>query len=303
MVTDCVGQTGSVRGHVLDSETGDAVFGAHVISMNTPRGAAVNNLEGEFLLDSLATGNDTLMIYSVGYGSECRVIDVISDKEVNIRICMRSTQRWDEPDAFIKPIIRPENSLLTGRVTNSQNEHGIEGATIYLTNKSIDSVGAGTGLFGWGTATDSSGFYKAGNIPPGYYTMSIYIGSSIGALREIMVLRDTTLVMDFQVSTVPDDDTLNTALDVNITGRVWDCRKVAPFAGVTVKLFDLDEKTITDEQGVYVFKGISRGRHILRINAEGYHTAWSKIELGKANWAGVADVVLYESSDDYCQDK
>ena len=62
-----VGQeTGSIKGRVLDRESGEALIGANVLVVNTSLGGATN-IDGEFTIHSVPAGKRTLKISYIGY--------------------------------------------------------------------------------------------------------------------------------------------------------------------------------------------------------------------------------------------
>jgi TonB-dependent receptor len=59
-------ESGSLKGRVLDKETGDALVGANVVVMNTSLGAGAD-LDGKFIIYRVPVGKRTLKISYIGY--------------------------------------------------------------------------------------------------------------------------------------------------------------------------------------------------------------------------------------------
>lgn len=65
------GETGRVRGRVVDAKTGEPLIGANVLVEGTMLGAATD-INGEYLISNVPAGNQTLVVSYVGYQTQRR---------------------------------------------------------------------------------------------------------------------------------------------------------------------------------------------------------------------------------------
>jgi TonB-dependent receptor len=70
--------SGTIKGRVLDKETGDGLPGANVVVQNTSIGISTD-LEGRFLLRNVPEGKQTLKISYIGYVGMSREVTVVAD--------------------------------------------------------------------------------------------------------------------------------------------------------------------------------------------------------------------------------
>jgi len=74
-------QTGNITGKVTDSESGEALLGANIILKNTSVGTATN-LNGEYLLRRIPTGEQVLVVRYLGYITKEVTVEVVEDEAV-----------------------------------------------------------------------------------------------------------------------------------------------------------------------------------------------------------------------------
>lgn len=65
------GETGRIRGRVVDAKTGEPLIGANVLVEGTMLGAATD-INGEYLISNVPAGNQTLVVSYVGYQTQRR---------------------------------------------------------------------------------------------------------------------------------------------------------------------------------------------------------------------------------------
>lgn len=82
-VAPAFGQTGDVRGVVVDSLTGEKIPYASIVLLNTPRGASTN-LQGFFLIGGLSEGTYELAVSSIGYVRQVKRIFIRHGDVLNL---------------------------------------------------------------------------------------------------------------------------------------------------------------------------------------------------------------------------
>ncbi|HVN48350.1 MAG TPA: TonB-dependent receptor [Bacteroidota bacterium] len=77
--------SGSIKGQVVDNETGEAIIGANIVIVNTSLGVAAD-VNGEFYLRYVPAGKVTLKVSSLGYAVATREIEVADGAAINNQI-------------------------------------------------------------------------------------------------------------------------------------------------------------------------------------------------------------------------
>lgn len=76
------GQTGSVKGTVLDAESDEPLIGVSILVKGTTKGG-ITNLDGEFSFANIPTGTQTLAISYLGFASKEVEVNIVSDQEAD----------------------------------------------------------------------------------------------------------------------------------------------------------------------------------------------------------------------------
>ncbi len=156
---------GSLRGTVIDAETGDPLPGVNVVVVGTDRGAATN-VDGEFAITALRTGEYDVRATFIGYETKLftgiRVRDgEATDLDVELAPAVLST---DEEVVVVgdRPLVDVEQSSSGYTVSQEQIE-----ASAVKEVQAVVATQAGvvldpTGLYIRGGRADETGFYVDG---------------------------------------------------------------------------------------------------------------------------------------------
>ncbi len=79
----CTGQSGSIFGRVIDSETGWTLPGATVKIKDSNLGAA-SDMEGEYFIRAVPVGEQIVEVYYIGYERETFSIEVVSGNPIKV---------------------------------------------------------------------------------------------------------------------------------------------------------------------------------------------------------------------------
>ena len=119
LITTLVAQSttkGKISGTAVDAETGDPLIGANVYLENTSLGSA-SDLDGNFLIMGVPTGNYTLVVSVVGY-AETKITDVIVKNDEITKISLAVQPEILSTDVVVveaKALQNTEASLLKSR--------------------------------------------------------------------------------------------------------------------------------------------------------------------------------------------
>ncbi|HEX5241576.1 MAG TPA: carboxypeptidase-like regulatory domain-containing protein, partial [Candidatus Limnocylindrales bacterium] len=141
--------TGSISGHVTDTNGGGAIPGATVTLSGSGSGTTTTDASGSYTFSNLnATTGYTVAAskstYTTGAGSTVSNVAVTAGSTTTANLTLTSTV-----------------GSISGQVTSTSNGAAISGATVTL-------GGAGSGS----TTTDASGSYSFGGLVPGAYTVT-----------------------------------------------------------------------------------------------------------------------------------
>lgn len=84
-------QTGSITGRVTDASTGEALFGANILLENTSIGTATN-IDGEYTLQRLPAGEQTLVVRYLGYLTKKIEVTIVSGETLIRNISLEFDQ-------------------------------------------------------------------------------------------------------------------------------------------------------------------------------------------------------------------
>ena len=77
--------SGSIKGQVVDSETGEPLIGANVVILNTSLGIAAD-INGEYYLRYVPAGKRTVKVSSLGYATATKDIDIADGANITNQI-------------------------------------------------------------------------------------------------------------------------------------------------------------------------------------------------------------------------
>jgi outer membrane receptor protein involved in Fe transport len=89
-------ETGSIRGKVTDSKTGEPLIGASVMLKGTTIGTSTDS-KGNFEISNIKPGKYTIAVSYIGYSTTTKTVEVSADKTVEVNIPLgQSTVNLDE---------------------------------------------------------------------------------------------------------------------------------------------------------------------------------------------------------------
>jgi hypothetical protein len=84
------GQLGTIKGKIIDAQTGEAMIGANVFLEKTSYGAATDNA-GAFTIQNVLQGSYTLVVSYIGYEQYRVTVAVQADKTALVDIKLKSS--------------------------------------------------------------------------------------------------------------------------------------------------------------------------------------------------------------------
>lgn len=121
-VSVALGQTGSIKGTVLDEETSEAVVGANVVMKGTTTGT-ITDVNGNFLLEGVSAGPGVMTVSFVGYTPKEIEVTVAPGKSVNLGRVKMTSQSFGLEEVSIMASVAVDRKTPVAVTT-------IKGATI-----------------------------------------------------------------------------------------------------------------------------------------------------------------------------
>jgi hypothetical protein len=140
-----VSQTGSIMGHVTDSQTTNPISGATVSCPTCPTTTATTDTNGKYTFSTVPQGSYSLSFSATGYTGQ---------PDVPVSVTNGSATTRDEA-------LAPQPGSITGTVTDASTQAAIVGATVTCPTCPISTA-----------TTDGSGKYSFSSVPEGGYSLS-----------------------------------------------------------------------------------------------------------------------------------
>jgi hypothetical protein len=168
---------GSFNGRVIDSVTGNGISGADVSYSGSSAGSTSSDADGYYTASNLPTGSYSIIASKTGYTPQTKSATVIIGSSVTV-------------DFQLQPIVNPGS--ITGRVTDSLTNDGVEGA-------SVAASGPGSGS----AITDSNGYYTITSLPSGSsYTVTASKTGYTPQTKTASVTSGSSTTLDFQLQPI-----------------------------------------------------------------------------------------------------
>ena len=106
-------QNGTITGSIVDSKTKEPLIGASVVIEGTNKGAAAD-LDGNYIIPSVAPGTYTLIVYYVSYETVTKKgVSVVKNKETEVDFLMNPDElNLDQVEVVARANRESENILL-----------------------------------------------------------------------------------------------------------------------------------------------------------------------------------------------
>lgn len=151
-----------------------------------------------------------------------------------------------------------KGGAIHGKVTSSANKKGVFGALVEARDK--------TSGFKRTTTTDEQGGYAIMGLYPREITLTVVASALLSAKEDpILLNKEAPVVVNLEMS-----------VGKVITGTVYDPKKT-PLSGAVV--IAGDNRAVTDETGEFRLSGFKTAQHQLKVNAEGFLTAWHSVNM------------------------
>lgn len=161
-------QPGEITGTVTDAGTVSPIAGATV---SYSGGSATTDANGEYRIDSIASGNQTLTASATGYATMQKTVSVPPNGSVVADFALT-----------------PAATYIAGEVRDAVTTQPIAGATVSFS--------------GGSTQTDSLGRYRLENPPPGTYDVAASANGYVTKTQQVVVTTGVPATSDFALQPV-----------------------------------------------------------------------------------------------------
>jgi len=302
--------TGRLIGTVTDT-TGAVIRGASVVVRNEATGVSrppiTTDSSGHWVADSLPVGTYSIFVTAQGFKTaSVSGKSVTVDGRLNVDVAMET---WTAPKMGLGPITNiVSEGRLSGTVTDVQGVI-IVGARVAITNDA-------THVSRPPITTNSSGFWEADDLPVGSYTVTVTakgykttksVGNSVtagGRFTADAVMEPGTSADPPVIITPapPGSDYMYTGEGIrdivpgSIIGTVTDPHGdpiVKAKVTIANKATGVKHRTITSQDGMFMFEKLDWGTYTVTIKAKRFHTATVKANIAASDDAATVDVVMH----------
>ncbi|GAB1765757.1 carboxypeptidase regulatory-like domain-containing protein [Priestia megaterium] len=226
---------GNVNGQVVNSATGDAIFGAivSVTDLNgLPIGSTVTDQNGNFSISNLPPTTVVLSAVATNFGSDSRSV-ILTPGSTGTALLT----------------LTPNPGAVSGAVINQQTGAPLIGATLQI----FDFTGALVAT----VLSDRDGLYQVQNLTPGFYQV-IATSANFGTqIQNIQVASNVTSTVNFALT--PDTGSIFGTVVNQQTGAL------IVGASVVVRLFSpagpVVQTTATDSSGQFTVLNLAPGAY------------------------------------------
>jgi len=249
---------GTVRGRVVDAETGEALSGVAVVLQSDTGIRTVTGERGSFELGGVPAGSQEIGFSLSGYATSMVTANIPGGATVEIGTVRLSTN--------------PTTGEIKGRVTDRGGEP-LEGVTIEV-----------TGAFSGSTVTGVDGGFVFTEVPPGSVTIrATRTGySSVTGTGEVVAGGVVFFNIEMGLSTG------------KLRGKVFDGTTKEPIEGAGITLSG-GSSTSTDAQGGFLIEDITPGTYEVTITALGYISQSYEVMIGEGGTTDMQTVYLSQS--------
>ncbi|MEI2325688.1 carboxypeptidase regulatory-like domain-containing protein [Priestia megaterium] len=244
-----LGNPATLRGRVIDAETGLPIIGALVEifdAFGVPIAFGLTNQEGQYIIEGLPQGLLSVRVSAPGYTSITEQIEFAPNQVVEKNFSLTRPS----------PIL----GTIAGQVVDASTNTPITNARIDIVNSQGQLV---TFVF-----TNENGQYVVQGLPSDTYTVFASASNYIEQ-QQTALIREGEFVfvpVNFQLSRVTRFGT--------ITGQVTNSKTQQPIQGALVEALNAQGKVVsttrTDESGNFTITGLLPGAYTLRVSAEGF---------------------------------
>ncbi|MBW3113649.1 carboxypeptidase regulatory-like domain-containing protein [Bacillus sp. MCCB 382] len=237
-------QPAAIRGRVTDSNTGDPIQSAGVITVISGSGIVVastlTDQDGNYILTGIAPGDYNVIFSADGYVSQ------------NVMITLSQNET-----ATLNVALEPNPATISGNVRDANTQTAIVNALIQVFTPDGRLLGT--------TLTDINGNYSISGLPGGTVVVIVRASGYQSQSQVVTLIRGNTTNLDFQLEDNP----------ASVSGTVTDIRTGQPISQVLVQIFPIGSQvpirsTLTDPNGFYILTGLPPGTYVIRFTSSGY---------------------------------
>lgn len=129
-------QTGSIRGVVFDSVTGETIIGANVRIEGTTLGVATG-LDGDFEIKNIPVGNKTLIVSFITYTSQSIETSILAGETVEIKVELK--EDISDLETFTVSAVRETSSDITLLKNIKESLQVVSGISAESIKRTLDS--------------------------------------------------------------------------------------------------------------------------------------------------------------------
>lgn len=235
--------TGTVTGTFPNG--GNAGATATIPVQGTTFSAPVTG-SGTFTLDGVPRGEHSLRVSAPGFIPKNIPVVVQAGNTVSV-------------GTVVLDRIPPATGIVTGTVTNANNQAAIQGATVTVDGLSLSAT------------TTNNGSFTIVGVPVGTHTLTVNASGffSVTTSSIQVTVGSSSSAGTIALTPLPTTGT--------VTGTVTNAITQAGLTGATITVNGLSLSTTSDGNGSFIIPGVPAGRHILTVSATGFSTSTTTV--------------------------
>jgi hypothetical protein len=254
--------TGTVTGKIVDANSNQPLTDVTIASVADPSTMVISDQLGNFSLDNISDGVQTLTLDLIGYQTGSVEITIGAGQVINI-------------GTVALALSTTTGAIIQGTVFDASTG-------LPLTGAQLDISGTYTGSI----TTDAVGNYTFQGLPPGEITIS----TLLSGYKPISV---TGVVEAGKLLTYNPRLQPISAATGTITGRIVDAISSLPVEEAVVSLLpDLSVSVTTGVDGNFTFLGIAKGLQQITVSSTGYTKTLISIDVLGGTYNNLGEIAL-----------
>ena len=255
-----IANTGTVIGTVTNAGTGTTLSNATVAVTGTSLRTTTNSA-GEFGLDGVPEGSQTLSVSASGFFNTTKVVPVVAGASISAGTIA------------LRPF--PTTGTVTGTVTNAGTGTPLPNATLSVIGTNLSTI------------TDRNGNFTLTGVPQGPQTLTVSAAGFTSTTRAVPPVVAGQSVSTGTIALTPIQTT------GSIIGRVVNGSTQKPLtAGQIIRVAGSTIFARTRDDGSFTLEGVSPGPQIVQFNITGFQETTRTVEVNKGQSVDVGTVAM-----------
>ncbi|SLM29352.1 exported hypothetical protein [Desulfamplus magnetovallimortis] len=230
--------TGSIRGNVTDSVTGQPLAGV-LITMNGVQLSSFTSSQGYYQIEDVQPGQISLEFDLEDYNKATRQFTLEAGEERTLNVTL-------------EPVVDINTGIIVGAVVDDETEELLSGIEVTLNRNDYPMI-------------SDTGYFIIEELPPGTYLVEVFVDGYKKGTQQVTITEELVAI-DFRLE--PEEST--DPVTGSISGTITDDTTGQPLTGAEVAVDGTTLSAKTSAQGRYLIQGIPLGDYSVKASLTGY---------------------------------